>query len=67
VQGRNGKSGEQVHDHPEAEPQEPVVTPDPPEPPVMPAPPFPAFQSVPTLPQQTPGVGFESGRDSRAR
>jgi hypothetical protein len=36
--------------------------------PVMPAPPpFPRFQSRPTLPHQSPGVGFESGRDSRAR
>ena len=38
-----------------------------PEVPVMPAPPFPTFQSRPTLPHQVPGVGFESGRDSRAR
>ena len=38
-----------------------------PEGPVMPAPPFPTFQSRPTLPHQVPGVGFESGRDSRAR
>jgi hypothetical protein len=30
-------------------------------------PPFPTFQSRPTLPHQAPGVGFESGRDSRAR
>jgi hypothetical protein len=29
--------------------------------------PFPTFQNVPTLPQQSPGNGFESGRDSRAR
>lgn len=35
--------------------------------PVMPSPPFPKFQSRPTLPHQVPGVGFESGRDSRAR
>jgi hypothetical protein len=36
--------------------------------PVMPSPPpFPTFQSRPTLPHQAPGVGFESGRDSRAR
>jgi len=35
--------------------------------PVMPAPPFPSFRSTPTLPQQLPGNGFESGRDSRAR
>jgi hypothetical protein len=36
--------------------------------PVMPAPPpFRSFESRPTLPQQAPGVGFESGRDSRAR
>ena len=38
-----------------------------PEQPVMPSPPFPTFQSRPTLPHQVPGVGFESGRDSRAR
>jgi hypothetical protein len=36
--------------------------------PVMPSPPpFPTFQSRPSLPHQAPGVGFESGRDSRAR
>jgi hypothetical protein len=36
--------------------------------PVMPSPPpFPTFRSRPTLPHQAPGVGFESGRDSRAR
>ncbi|MBM2618904.1 YbaB/EbfC family nucleoid-associated protein [Actinoplanes sp. LDG1-06] len=36
--------------------------------PVMPAaPPFPTFENTPTLPQQSPGNGFESGRDSRAR
>ena len=36
--------------------------------PVMPSPPpFPTFQNRPTLPHQSPGVGFESGRDSRAR
>ena len=40
----------------------------PPSAPVMPSPPpFPTFQSRPTLPHQAPGVGFESGRDSRAR
>jgi hypothetical protein len=38
-----------------------------PDAPVMPAPPFPTFRSRPTLPHQVPGVGFESGRDSRAR
>jgi hypothetical protein len=38
-----------------------------PDAPVMPAPPFPTFSSRPTLPHQVPGVGFESGRDSRAR
>jgi len=38
-----------------------------PDAPVMPAPPFPSFQSRPTLSHQVPGVGFESGRDSRAR
>ncbi|GAB1645249.1 YbaB/EbfC family nucleoid-associated protein [Krasilnikovia sp. MM14-A1259] len=36
--------------------------------PAMPAPrPFPTFHNRPTLPHQVPGVGFESGRDSRAR
>ena len=36
--------------------------------PVMPTPPpFPRFESTPTLPQQMPGNGYESGRDSRAR
>jgi hypothetical protein len=41
---------------------------DAPRPPVMPSPPpFPTFQNRPTLPHQSPGVGFESGRDSRAR
>jgi hypothetical protein len=36
--------------------------------PVMPSPPpFPTFRNRPTLPHQSPGVGFESGRDSRAR
>jgi hypothetical protein len=38
-----------------------------PDAPVMPAPPFPTFSSRPSLPHQVPGVGFESGRDSRAR
>jgi YbaB/EbfC DNA-binding family protein len=41
---------------------------EPPSAPVMPSPPpFPTFQNRPTLPHQSPGVGFESGRDSRAR
>ena len=35
--------------------------------PVMPVAPFPTFENVPTLPQQSPGNGYESGRDSRAR
>jgi len=36
--------------------------------PVMPSPPpLRSFESRPTLPHQAPGVGFESGRDSRAR
>jgi len=38
-----------------------------PESPVMPSPPQLTFESRPTLPHQVPGVGFESGRDSRAR
>ncbi|MCY1142844.1 YbaB/EbfC family nucleoid-associated protein [Actinoplanes sp. Pm04-4] len=43
---------------------------DPEEPPapVMPsARPFPTFENTPTLPHQSPGNGYESGRDSRAR
>jgi hypothetical protein len=35
--------------------------------PSMPVMPFPTFENVPTLPQQSPGNGYESGRDSRAR
>jgi hypothetical protein len=35
--------------------------------PSLPVMPFPTFQNVPTLPQQLPGNGYESGRDSRAR
>ena len=36
--------------------------------PVMPSPPpFPTFHNKPSLPHQSPGNGFESGRDSRAR
>jgi DNA-binding protein YbaB len=35
--------------------------------PAMPVMPFPTFRNVPTLPQQSPGNGYESGRDSRAR
>jgi hypothetical protein len=35
--------------------------------PAMPVMPFPTFENVPTLPQQSPGHGHESGRDSRAR
>jgi hypothetical protein len=46
---------------------EPDETEEPPVTPVMPTPPFPTFRSTPTLPQQSPGNGFESGRDSRAR
>ena len=38
-----------------------------PESPVMPSPPQLTFQLRTTLPHQMPGVGFESGRDSRAR
>ena len=48
-------------------PLEPDESEEPPVTPVMPTPPFPTFQSTPTLPQQLPGNGFESGRDSRAR
>lgn len=35
--------------------------------PAMPVMPFPTFRNTPTLSQQAPGNGFESGRDSRAR
>jgi len=37
------------------------------EPPIMPSPPQLTFPSRGSLPHQAPGVGFESGRDSRAR
>lgn len=41
---------------------------DKPSAPVMPSPPpLRTFESKPTLPHQSPGNGFESGRDSRAR
>jgi len=63
VLGHDGKTGERVQDHAEEEGGDEAA----PESPVMPSPPFPTFQSRPTLPAQTPGVGFESGRDSRAR
>ena len=72
--GRNAEetkdTGEVVHDQVDVAVEE---TGDPgggsaqPDAPVMPAPPFPTFSSRPTLPHQVPGVGFESGRDSRAR
>jgi hypothetical protein len=46
----------------------PAVPDDQPTAPVMPSPPpFPTFESRPSLPHQSPGNGFESGRDSRAR
>jgi hypothetical protein len=35
--------------------------------PSLPVIPFPTFQNTPTLPQQAPGHGYESGRDSRGR
>ena len=41
------------------------VAPDPA--PVMPTPPQLTFEGRASLPHQVPGVGFESGRDSRAR
>jgi hypothetical protein len=62
--------GEEVHDQIDAVVEESVDPEDgaaQPETPVMPAPPFPTFSNRPTLPHQVPGVGFESGRDSRAR
>ncbi|BEL09698.1 hypothetical protein Q0Z83_078890 [Actinoplanes sichuanensis] len=43
------------------------VTPVDVEEPVMPAPEFPTFTRTAGLPHQSPGNGFESGRDSRAR
>ena len=49
--------------HDQDEPHEPAG----PAEPMMPVAPFPTFENVPTLPQQSPGNGFESGRDSRAR
>ncbi|MEV4639259.1 hypothetical protein AB0J80_18085 [Actinoplanes sp. NPDC049548] len=60
-------TGEQVEEQAEDEVTEEAGTEPDPESPVMPSPPFPTFRSRPTLPHQTPGVGFESGRDSRAR
>ena len=60
-----GESGEQVQVQAEDEATDETGTE--PDSPVMPSPPFPTFRSRPTLPHQTPGVGFESGRDSRAR
>jgi hypothetical protein len=46
----------------------PAVPDDEPAAPVMPSPPpFPTFQNKPSLPHQSPGNGYESGRDSRAR
>jgi hypothetical protein len=71
VLGRNVEDAEEiVRDQVDAAVEETVDTdaaPGRPEQPVMPSPPFPTFQSRPTLPHQVPGVGFESGRDSRAR
>ncbi|MFI5492859.1 hypothetical protein [Actinoplanes sp. NPDC051859] len=62
-----GETGKRVLEPAEDEVVEEGAAEDAPESPVMPAPPFPTFQSRPTLPHQVPGVGFESGRDSRAR
>jgi hypothetical protein len=74
VLGRNAedteKPGGEVQDQIDAEEIEagdPEQGAERPEAPVMPAPPFPTFSNRPTLPHQVPGVGFESGRDSRAR
>lgn len=55
-----GNPEERLADAGEDEPVEPAE-------PVMPVIPFPTFENVPTLPQQSPGNGYESGRDSRAR
>lgn len=65
--GRDPDIGEQVQEQAEDEATGETDAESEPESPVMPAPPFPTFRSRPTLPHQTPGVGFESGRDSRAR
>ena len=72
--GRNAEDarnpGEKVREQIDAvivEGGDPEAGPERPDAPVMPAPPFPTFSSRPTLPHQVPGVGFESGRDSRAR
>jgi hypothetical protein len=65
VLGRDPDIGEKVQE--EAVDQATGETDAEPESPVMPSPPFPTFRIRPTLPHQTPGVGFESGRDSRAR
>jgi len=68
VLGRNVEDAEdQVRDQAEDEVEENTGTGGEPDSPVMPSPPFPTFQSRPSLPHQVPGVGFESGRDSRAR
>jgi hypothetical protein len=74
VLGRNAEeakdTGDEVHDQVDAAVEEaggPEGGSAQPDVPVMPAPPFPRFSSRPTLPHQVPGVGFESGRDSRAR
>jgi len=74
VLGRNAEDarnpGEQVREQTDAvidEGGDPEAGPGGPDAPVMPAPPFPTFSSRPSLPHQVPGVGFESGRDSRAR
>jgi len=74
VLGRNVEgatsSEDEVHDQIDAAVEEAAAAEggsEQPDSPVMPAPPFPTFQSRPTLPHQVPGVGFESGRDSRAR
>jgi hypothetical protein len=68
VLGRNVEDAEdQVRDQAEDEVEETTGAGGEPESPVMPAPRFPTFQSRPSLPHQVPGVGFESGRDSRAR
>lgn len=65
--------GRNLQDVPAPAPDEPEAAVDPagtedePTAILPPPPPFPTFRSRPTLPHQSPGVGFESGRDSRAR
>jgi hypothetical protein len=63
--GAEGEDGKAV---PDSYTERFMGDPEEPPAPVMPAAaPFPTFENTPTLPQQSPGNGYESGRDSRAR